>query len=37
MTLEHVALLWQNGVDFGFKAGVEVGLAWLWSWATRRR
>lgn len=43
MTLEHVALIWQSGVDFGFKAGVGVGiavgllLAWLWGrWAGRR-
>jgi hypothetical protein len=43
MTLEHVALVWQQGVGFGFKAGVGVGiavgllLAWLWNrWAGRR-
>ncbi|WP_018465411.1 hypothetical protein [Calidithermus timidus] len=38
MTLEHVALVWQSGVGFGFKAGLGVGLvaglglAWLWRW-----
>ncbi|ADH62457.1 hypothetical protein Mesil_0524 [Allomeiothermus silvanus DSM 9946] len=43
MTLEHVALVWQQGVGFGFKAGVGVGLvgglaiAWLWRWWTQRR
>lgn len=42
MTLEHVALIWQSGVDFGFKAGVGVGLvagvllAWLCRWARSR-
>lgn len=43
MTLEHVASVWQNGVSFGFKAGVGVGiavgllLAWLWGWWAGRR
>lgn len=42
MTLEHVALVWQQGVGFGFKAGVGVGLiaglilSWLWRQARSR-
>jgi len=42
MTLEHLALVWQSGVGFGFKAGLGVGLvaglglAWLWRWVGRR-
>jgi hypothetical protein len=42
MTLEHVALVWQSGVAFGFKAGIAVGvgvgvaLAWLWGRLRKR-
>lgn len=43
MTLEGAAWIWQQGVDFGFKAGVGVGLvaglalAWLWGRFTRAK
>lgn len=44
MSLEHVTLVWQSGVDFGFKAGIVVGLAvglilaWLWGrWRQQRQ
>lgn len=42
MTLEHVALVWQSGVDFGLKAGLVTGLAvglllsWLWHYTRSR-